>query len=132
MIEPPRPIVQRSAVPDGFNYGEYWLVCPECSGEWVGYPDIGCAYCAARHERMDDDRRKELLWPSWSTNGNSPRYDELSDDISREVWRKTRGQKTDADSMIEWVRQLTMAVKEGLITQTEAEMAISRIGEDDE
>lgn len=79
---------------------------------------------------MDADRRKNLLWPPWSVNGQHPRYDEL-DETTKEVWRKTRGQKTDADSMIVWLHELTMAVREGLVTQVEAEAAIARIGDND-
>jgi hypothetical protein len=127
--EIPRPIVLRSAVSDGFNYGEFWLACPLCTAEWVGYADDLCGWCYAWKERMERDRRKELLWPPWAANGNSPRYDELSDDVAREVWRKTRGQKVDADSLIQWAKELSAAVSEHLITPAEAEAAITRLGE---
>lgn len=78
---------------------------------------------------MTDDARKELLWPSWAANGNSARYDELSDDVTRTVWRMTRGQKIDADSMIVWLDALAAGVRDGLITETDARAAIARIGE---
>lgn len=80
---------------------------------------------------MQDDERKELLWPSWSTNGNGSRYDDLSD-IDKEVWRKTRGQRDDADSIVTWIRQLAIAVRQGDITEADAELAMRRVrGNDD-
>jgi hypothetical protein len=75
---------------------------------------------------MDDDERKRLLWPEWSTNVNGSRYDELSD-IDKEVWRKTRGQRDDTDSAVVWVKALADAVKDGSITPADAELAIKRV-----
>lgn len=75
---------------------------------------------------MQDDERKELLWPSWATNGNGSRYDALSD-IDKEVWRKTRGQRVDADSEMEWLRRLAIAIADGSISAQDAEAAVKRV-----
>jgi hypothetical protein len=77
---------------------------------------------------MEDDERKALLWPSWAANGNGPRYDDLSD-VDKEVWRKTRGQRNDADSHATWLRDLANAVIRGDITTRDATEAIERMGE---
>lgn len=76
---------------------------------------------------MEDDERKALLFPSWATNGNSPRYDDLSD-ADKAVWRATRGQREDADSHANWLRQLVDAVNRGDISDDDARLAIKRVG----
>ena len=80
-----------------------------------------------RDERMQDDERKRLLWPEWDANGNGSRYDALSD-ADKSVWRATRGQRDDADSIITWLHALGEAVARGDITKDDAELAIKRIG----
>ena len=75
---------------------------------------------------MQDDARHELLYPSWATSRNGPRYDDLSD-VDKEVWRKTREQREDADSVVTWLEALTAAVRLGEITQDDAERAIKRV-----
>lgn len=77
---------------------------------------------------MHDDEVKELLWPSWAARRNGPGYDELSD-TDKAVWRGTRGQRQDADSVIEWLKRLARAVVMGDITQADADAAIKRMGE---
>lgn len=76
---------------------------------------------------MDDDERKALLWPPWATNGlEGKRYDEL-DDASKALWRQTRGQRTDVDTLDKWLWELTNAVRRGLVTEAQAEDAITRV-----
>lgn len=122
------PIVLRSAEADGHNYGTVWLACanPTCAAEWVGYPEDECAYCAIREIRVASDKRKDLLFPPWAMNGNGPRYDSL-DETTKAVWRTTRGQKEDTDSLVKWAHELAAAVQDGTITEMEAEAAIARV-----
>lgn len=77
---------------------------------------------------MDDAERERLLWPPWATNGNGPRYDDLSD-VDKAVWRKTRGQRKDDDSVATWADELAQAVKRGDISAGDALAAITRMGE---
>src|SRR5262245_33043602 len=98
--------------------GMVWLYCTGCRGSWVGWPDATCEWCDARDARMRDDERKALLFPSWAAR-NGPRYDDLSD-ADKAVWRQTRGQHDDADSIIRWMHNLTVAVEDGVISEDEA------------
>ena len=74
---------------------------------------------------MDADERHLLLWPPWAIN-NGLRYDQLSP-ASQEVWNKTRGIRTDAETFDKWVLALGDGIKRGLITTDEAEQAIRRV-----
>lgn len=75
---------------------------------------------------MEDDERKALLWPEWSTRGNGPKYDDL-DATSQVVWRTTRGQKeANADTVSNWLDALANAVAREAITPEEATEAIRR------
>ena len=75
---------------------------------------------------MEDDERKELLWPSWNANANGPKYDAL-DDVSKAVWRKTRDQRNDADSIIAWLKRLAEAAAQGEISDEDARLAMKRV-----
>jgi len=77
---------------------------------------------------MEDDERRRLLFPPWSTNGNGPAYDALSD-VDKAVWRKTRGQRNDDDSLATWLNELAIAVRRGDISAGDAAAAITRVGE---
>lgn len=76
----------------------------------------------------DEDERKRLLWPTWSTRHNGPSYDSL-DDAAKAVWRKTRNQRSDMDAYVSWVHDLANAIHRGLVTSDEAAEAIEREGE---
>lgn len=75
---------------------------------------------------MHDDERKRLLWPEWATNANGQRYDALSD-ADKAVWRATRGQRDDADSIINWLHDLATAETSGDITSEDARLAMQRV-----
>lgn len=71
---------------------------------------------------------RELLHPSWlNIDAGSPRYDNLSD-VEKQVWRRTRGQTRDTDTVALWQKQLARAVAMGWVTSSEAEAALSRYG----
>ncbi len=74
---------------------------------------------------MDEERKRALLFPPWAANHNGARYDALSD-ADKGVWRKTRGQRDDADSELRWLDQLADAMHDGSITWDEMEQAIKR------
>lgn len=80
-----------------------------------------------QHSR--DDQRRDLLFPPWVINGSS-RYDEL-DDESKAVWRATRDQQVDPAIIAEWAHSIADATKSGLITPTEASLALGRIRKHD-
>lgn len=75
---------------------------------------------------MDEDERKNLLWPPWATNGEGPRYEAL-DDAGKALWRQTRGQRTDGDTITTWAHKLSTAVQRNEITNDQAREAMQRV-----
>lgn len=119
-------------VSTGMSQSELCRVC----GEVPAYRDIGTVpYCWVCSEAFLKPIRarvaqydKELLEPSWlSSDAGSPRYDHLSD-VDKRIWRATRGQTRETDSVAAWQKQLARAVHMGWITYEQARAAKSRYG----
>lgn len=102
-------------------------VCATCRAEWVGLVTDGCGWCHRRNELDLELARSELLHPAHlETDRGNPRYDRL-DDVTKQVWDRTRGIRRNDDSIVMWAARLSQAVDQGWITPTEADQAMKRV-----
>lgn len=103
------------------------LACTVCGATWTGTPGEGCWWCAEAEQRQRDGQRELLLNPSWlDDDTGDPRYDTL-EPLDQAIWRRTRGQTRDIDSVEAWIQRLVNAVTSGLVTELEATQAIERV-----
>jgi hypothetical protein len=96
-----------------------------CGATWHGHTGDPCRWCEEATQRHLDDQRQQLLHPNWMTD-QGPVYDQLSD-VDKAVWDHTRGQAGTHDSIPSWTVRLKRAVETGLITDTEADLAMTRV-----
>lgn len=101
------------------------IACDECGATWLGYPDDPCDWCIRAKERQMATDRDDLLHPTWAQD-RGPVYDQLSE-VDKAVWNRTRNITYDHDSIAFWVQRIGRAVDSGLITQTDADLAITRV-----
>ena len=102
------------------------MQCVQCGASWVGYPDEQeCEWCIRRAIRVHEDERRALLWPEWSTARNGQKYDDL-DPVNQMIWRETREQTADTDTVVKWLAKLSAAVANGDIPADQAAAAIVR------
>lgn len=112
---------------DDHGPGYMERVCPTCDASWVGTHDESCGWCHRRAAHELELARSQLLHPSHlATSRGNPNYDRL-DDVTKQVWDRTRGQRRGDDSIAMWLGRLTQAVADGWITPPEADHAIRRI-----
>lgn len=107
------------------EHGGWWLKCI-CGASWVGGQYDPCPWCRDRYDRATETDRANLLSPSWlsKSEGNAT-YDSLSP-VDQEVWDRTRGQYRGVHSYAAWLVRLGLALRSGLITESEARNAIRR------
>jgi hypothetical protein len=102
-------------------------VCPTCDAGWVGQHNEECGWCHRRAQLDLELARSELLQPSHlNSDVGNPNYDRL-DDVTKQVWDRTRGQRRGEHSIAMWIARLGQAVGEGWITAAEADHAIRRV-----
>ena len=104
------------------------LACSVCRATWSGRNGDPCPWCVAAAERQRLDQRELLLDPAWLRE-NSLRYDDLSD-VDKAVWNRTRGQTHGEGLEREWARRLGRAVEAGIITEAEADAALTKASTD--
>src|SRR3954462_8417617 len=88
--------------PGGGAHGWALLMCDVCKATWHGTPGDTCPWCVDAHPRQREYHRDLLLNPPWArSDAGDVRYDDL-DDVDKAIWRHTRGQTSDEDSIDAW------------------------------
>lgn len=101
------------------------VVCDVCFASWVGIPGDPCGWCERRAARVREERRQDLLHPRWLPGQDDARYWSLSE-IDGQVWDRTRGIRRDPEVRRLWAHALRRGVRDGLISDVEARVAITR------
>ena len=100
-----------------------WQHC-KCGASWLGHYWEACDWCWKRQQANWEQRKAELLNPTWMQN-QGPRYLELSG-IDREVWDATRGIHRGTDIERQWMDDLKECRELGLLTEREMVRAIAK------
>lgn len=84
----------------------YSLRCDSCGAGWCGEPGEPCAWCARDLEQLRADQRRDLLRPDWLPDPDDRRWESALRTLAE---------------------RLVRAVEAGLVTDSEARAAISRL-----
>lgn len=95
-----------------------------CGASWLGEADDECHWCQEWAERQWQDKKADLLNPTWLQN-QGRRYREL-DEVTQQVWDTTRGIKRGPDVERKWMKELQDHLNQGLLSQQEMARALAK------